>query len=963
MGLDIIAPHLDVEGILKAKRFDYAILSFWHIAEHYLPLVRRHSPHTHVIIDTVDIHFLREFREAEMKKDPLLLEAARSNKERELAVYRTGDRLWVVTEDDRKTIEGIVKAPIDVVPNIHRKVSWTKEFDQTKDMLFVGNFNHKPNIDAVLFLHQKIFPLVTRKLPDARVYIVGNNPPDQIRRLHSDRFVVTGYVEDLEPYLRNARISINPLTYGAGMKGKVGEALSWGLPVVTTSIGAEGMDLKDGETAMVADDPKAFAQKAIDLYHDRTAWERLSRNGRRQVEQRWSPGAIQKRIDASFLQARPLSQGHVSLILLASPPGRTLEDTLSSLHACVDVPGETVVIAQGFDEAGSRSLRSLEHAGHGDREVRSLAARSGSEPVPLWNRALSLAGGEILVLCRDSATAATETLRSLVSYARQHLETAVLTPRTPLLQDSPAFPGMAGRASGPLPFMVVRSAVVTAIGGLDAGIRDDHLAWCDFIMRASDRGFQAACPREEPRVDEPACTQQPGTAAPTLDWQYFTDKWGIPPDACPDTALTFRGASGAASPFEHFSSLGEQNPEGSTASRPGASHVAAGEGASEAPAALTSIVILCFNGLAYTRQCLDSVERFTPEPHEILIVDNGSTDGTPGFLRQYAAGHDSVTLIMNDRNMGYAAGNNQALRAARGEYVVLLNNDVVVTDGWLGRMIGHMEGHADTGMVGPLTNSVSGAQLLTGIPYGTDMDRMHAFAREIQGRNAGRTEHCMRLVGFCLLIRRQVLDIIGGLDEGYLTGNYEDDDLCLRSCIAGFRNIIARDVFVHHFGSMTFKVNSIEHSRTMDANREHFLRKWKGIVHHIKADNYRVRIDKHKQAERLVAWGEEAFAGGDVLRALRIFERALLIEPRSTQTLNNLGVIQWELGHNDAALETFQTALAIRPDDPDSLSNLSDAIVAGGNKALLRPEIRGLIDRHRERTQGGDAPTKAGEDA
>jgi GT2 family glycosyltransferase/glycosyltransferase involved in cell wall biosynthesis len=963
MGLDIIAPHLDVEGILKAKRFDYAILSFWHIAEHYLPLVRRHSPHTHVIIDTVDIHFLREFREAEMKKDPLLLETARSNKERELAVYRKGDRLWVVTEDDRKTIEGIVKAPIDVVPNIHKKVSWTKEYDQTRDLLFVGNFNHKPNIDAVLFLHKKIFPLVSRKLPDTRVYIVGNNPPDQIRRLHSDRFVVTGYVEDLEPYLRDARISINPLTYGAGMKGKVGEALSWGLPVVTTSIGAEGMDLQDGETAMVADDPKVFARKVIDLYHDRTAWERLSRNGRRHVEQRWSPAAIQKRIDASFLQARPVSQGHVSLILQASHPGRNVEDAVTSLHACIDAPGETVVIAEGFDDTASRALLELEHAPHGGRTVRSLAAKTGSKPVPLWNRALSLCGCEILVLCRNSATRATEALRSLVSYARQHPETAVLTPRTPLLQDSPAFPGITERTAAPLPFMVVRSAVVTAIGGLDAGIQDDHLAWCDFIMRASDQGFQAACPREEPRVDEPACTQQPPAKTPTMDWLYFTDKWGLPLDACPDTVLTRRAEPTAASPFEHFSSLGEQNPEGSTASRPAAAPGAAGERTDKAPAALTSIVILCFNGLAYTRQCLDSVDLFTPEPHEIIIVDNGSTDGTPGFLKQYAAEHDGVTLIMNDRNMGYAAGNNQAIRAARGEYVVLLNNDVVVTDGWLGRMIGHMEGHADTGMVGPITNSVSGAQLLTGVPYGTDMDRMHAFAREVQGRNAGRTEHCMRLVGFCLLIRRQVLDIIGGLDEGYLTGNYEDDDLCLRSCIAGFRNIIARDVFVHHFGSMTFKVNSMDHSRTMDANREHFLRKWKGIVRHIKADNYWVRIEKHEQTERLVAWGEEAFACGDVLRALRIFERALIIEPRSTQALNNLGVIQWELGHPDAALETFQTALTIRPDDPDTLSNLSDALASGGNRDLLRPEIRGLMDRHMQRARSADVPSGAGEDA
>ena len=379
--------------------------------------------------------------------------------------------------------------------------------------------------------------------------------------------------------------------------------------------------------------------------------------------------------------------------------------------------------------------------------------------------------------------------------------------------------------------------------------------------------------------------------------------------------------------------------------------------------ATASIIILCYNGLGYTRQCLKSIEDCTPEPHEIILVDNGSTDGTPDFLRQYAEEHENVVLVMNDSNRGYAAGNNQGIKVAQGDYVVLLNNDVVVTHGWLGRMIGHLEGSGEIGMVGPVTNSVSGAQLIADVPYGGDMDGMHVFAREFGDKYAGRTEPCMRLVGFCLLIRKSVLEIIGGLDEGYKTGNYEDDDLCLRSCIAGYRNVIARDVFVHHFGSMTFKENAIDYSGTMKANRSHFLEKWKGIVDSRNDHEYRVHLDKHGQTEQLVRWGESAFTEGNVLRALKTFERALRIDPRNTETLNNIGVIQWELGDRNAAVETFQTVLMVKPDDPDALSNLSDAVTAGWKADSLRPEIRDLLDKQTGFSPESSRAVESGEGA
>jgi len=899
----------------------------------------------------VDIHFLREIREAEMKRDRALLEKALKNKEQELAVYQEGDRIWVVTEDDKKVIQGLVNKPIDVVPNIHKEVPWTKEFEQTKDLLFVGNFNHKPNIDAVLFLHKKIFPVIRKGLPGVRVYIVGNNPPAQIRRLNSEDFIVTGYVEDLEPYLKDARISISPLTYGAGMKGKVGEALSWGLPVVTTTIGAEGMDLEDGVTAMIADDPKEFARKVIELYLDRDSWTRLSKNGKKHVEQRWSPSAIQKRIESSLLHMKGFTGGHVSAVLMGSLPNTHIREALDALDSFIDAPGDTVVVASDLHEGTSMALLEMQHDPLRPRKVKVLATR-GDRSVKLWNRAMAVCEGELAVLCRRLDPADAKVIRSLVSYALEHPQADVVTPRMPRLEDSPAFPGAAGRATRPLPFMIVRHTAFEAVGGLDSRIHDDHLAWCDYVMRASERGLQAACPKEpQEEAAQTAASEgaTPGTQAES-DWRYFSEKWGLSEETLKAAAGSTLALQSTHAAGDLFCSFGDEPVPGSP------SHIGDDDGRpvddqeEPLPTGLTSIIVLCFNGLDYTRQCLESVEAFTPEPHEIILVDNGSTDGTRAFLEEFAKTHEHVRLVLNEENLGYAAGNNQAIRLAEGDYVVLLNNDVVVTEGWLRGMIRHMERDKDVGMVGPVSNSVSGRQLVHGASYGRDMQRMHEFASQVRKRNAHRAEPFMRLVGFCLLVKKEVLDIIGGLDEGYLTGNYEDDDLCIRSVAAGYKNLIAHDVFVHHYGSMTFKVNSLDHRRTMDANLAYFLKKWEGVVSLVSDDVYRLHLDKAAQVSLLNRWGEAAFQEGDVLRALKIFERAAAIDPKNTETLNNIGVALWQLGEVDSAVMSFQAALAIKPDDEHALSNLTDALEAGASVDLLQPETRRVLEGYDKKT-------------
>lgn len=235
-----------------------------------------------------------------------------------------------------------------------------------------------------------------------------------------------------------------------------------------------------------------------------------------------------------------------------------------------------------------------------------------------------------------------------------------------------------------------------------------------------------------------------------------------------------------------------------------------------------SIVILTRNNLEYTQKCLESIRKYTPEPHEIIVVDNGSTDGTVEHLES----QPDVKLIKNGFNLGFALGNNRGLLEARGNYVVFLNNDVVVTEGWLRKLIACTESDPHVGIVGPRSNYVAGYQLVKNVPYGEDMEAMQEFAKSWGKKNLGNWEEVLRVIGFCMLVKREVIEKIGGFDPQFGLGNFEDDDFCIRAQIAGFRIKIAHDVFVHHFGSKTFQSERIDYRKLMLSNWEKFKRKW-----------------------------------------------------------------------------------------------------------------------------------------
>ena len=240
---------------------------------------------------------------------------------------------------------------------------------------------------------------------------------------------------------------------------------------------------------------------------------------------------------------------------------------------------------------------------------------------------------------------------------------------------------------------------------------------------------------------------------------------------------------------------------------------------------VTSIVILTYNELACTRECLESIARNTPEPHEIILVDNGSSDGTLPYLRELCAGDGRYRLLENGENLGFAAGCNLGMRQARGGRILLLNNDVVVTRGWLGGMLECLERESGAGIVGPMSNEVAGPQRLAQCSY-RNGEELEEFARAFSRNNGGRRIQVPRVVGFCMLFTRELLESVGELDASFGSGNFEDDDFCLRAALAGFGCVLAGDVFIHHYGSRSFKANGIDYARAMATNRTVYDAKW-----------------------------------------------------------------------------------------------------------------------------------------
>lgn len=239
-----------------------------------------------------------------------------------------------------------------------------------------------------------------------------------------------------------------------------------------------------------------------------------------------------------------------------------------------------------------------------------------------------------------------------------------------------------------------------------------------------------------------------------------------------------------------------------------------------------SIIVITFNNLEYTKLCLESIVKNTEYPnYEIIVVDNASHDGTIEFIKDYKNNRNNVFLITNDKNLGFAAANNLGVNASRGEYIVFLNNDTIVTPGWLHKLYQHLVKSPSVGMVGPVTNAI-GNEAKIEVDY-TELADINYFAAKREEKFSGVTFNIRVLALYCCMISRELFDQIGGLDERYHIGMFEDDDLALKIEQEGLNLICAEDVFIHHFHGASFKkLEDQEYQRIFFENKMKFEEKW-----------------------------------------------------------------------------------------------------------------------------------------
>ncbi|WP_417867170.1 glycosyltransferase family 4 protein [Xanthomarina gelatinilytica] len=295
LGVVVYEPSIDQTGAFVAKetfieailpKIDFAWLHRADVFKTYSQLVSSNKS-IKLIYDMVDFHYLRFIREWENTKDSKTKMEAEKYLDIEVENCRLADKIITISEQDKNALKEFYSEENKMVTigNVHQFLDVEKTpFKHREGLFFVGGFSHKPNQDAVLFLYHDIMPLVWKKNKHIKVTIVGSYPTKDMLDLNSDRFKVLGYVEDISEYFNTSRVFVAPLRYGAGVKGKIGQSLEYGLPLVTTPIGAEGFDFKAQADHVIDTTAQGLANKILKLYQDETVWKEVSEASKEVLE-------------------------------------------------------------------------------------------------------------------------------------------------------------------------------------------------------------------------------------------------------------------------------------------------------------------------------------------------------------------------------------------------------------------------------------------------------------------------------------------------------------------------------------------------------------------------------------------------------------------------------------------------------------------------------------------------------
>lgn len=274
------------------------------VAGQYAALVRKLAPQARLLFDTVDLHFLREQRAAKLSGNTSMARQAQASRKSELALIEQCDVTFVVSPHERTLLSAEVPdAKIELLSNIHEIHGCRQPHGMRKDFVFIGGFGHPPNADAIHWIATAILPALRAQLPDARIHVLGDIPDTVRRELQVPGLELHGRVPDLAPWLDSAMASLAPLRFGAGVKGKINMAMSYGVPVIATPLAVEGMHLEQGQSVLLAHTAGDFARMALALQQDEKLWKRLSAASMENVKRHFSPRLAYETLERALVPA------------------------------------------------------------------------------------------------------------------------------------------------------------------------------------------------------------------------------------------------------------------------------------------------------------------------------------------------------------------------------------------------------------------------------------------------------------------------------------------------------------------------------------------------------------------------------------------------------------------------------------------------------------------------------------
>lgn len=573
-GIEII-PKWTLQEVLRDGQFDVAVLFLWFwmsmsIPEQYLDEIRRLSPHTRIVVLTDDCHGLRELRGANLSRAWSDRERAQDYREREADILRSADIALAISEDDRKQL--LADSPdlaIGLLPMVVEAGPTGLDFDEREGLMYLADYNNPASCDGIEWYLKHVAPIVRHSLPDVRVFLVGAGLRPDFAAGYSN-VVRVGFAPQLAPELEKRRMLLAPVRYGTGTKTRILHALGHGVPVITTSMGAEGMDLHNGKSALIADTAEEFARAVVRLYSDRDSWRTLSACGRAHILEKYARERMSSLLCAALDRARELP---------------------SKLHDPAHI-WSVRLVERYFPELLTH------YPPHERAALRLLAYARAAEQ-------LAAAGN------REEAR---RQLRHIFSY---------------------------------VPHRINRETLFGELFSIAEVVERTY--------RALGETEGAAEFRREARSYVPGVFPESGAMA-----QPDSSKAAAPPQPAKDRHLPARPSAARV--------RNSRKPD-------------------------FSVVIPTYNRRTTLAACLHALgnQSFSPKRYEVIVVDDGSGDGTAEFCREFQARFEFH--FVRQENGGAGAARHLGVEHARGKFLLLFNDDTIADRALLAQ---HWRAHRDS---------------------------------------------------------------------------------------------------------------------------------------------------------------------------------------------------------------------------------------------------------------------------